>query len=170
MTHTSSVAFCEVLTCLLLSHTNGLDIGGKHFLDGDSLVPKQLALPISKGGDGITDPRAIANAAFLGSWALRLQPWKETMEEASEKEALIGGGTTLSEHLFGLCRQSSGNQSSGNPSASRALGPQPPDLNSRLNPLLITRSKCNAASLLISPKALGPVEPQTHGSPCDFRD
>ena len=87
------------------SHTNGLDIGGKHFLSDDSLVPKQLALPISKGGDGITDPRAIANAAFLGSWALWFQPWKETMEEASEKEALIGDAKALSEHLYGLCRQ-----------------------------------------------------------------
>ena len=56
------------------SHTNGLNIGGKHLLSGDSLVPKQLALPLSKGGDGITDPRAITNAAFLGSWALWFQP------------------------------------------------------------------------------------------------
>ena len=82
-----------------------MDIGGKHFLSDDSLVPKQLALPLSKGGDGITDPRAIANAAFLGSWALWFQPWKETMEEASAKEALIGDAKALSEHLFGLCRQ-----------------------------------------------------------------
>ena len=33
------------------------------------------------------------------------QAWKETREEASEKEALIGDAKALSEHLFGLCRQ-----------------------------------------------------------------
>ena len=83
-----------------------MDIGDhRSLLSDDSLVPKQLALPLSKGGDGITDPRAIANAAFLGSWALWFQPWKETMEEASAKEALIGDAKALSEHLFGLCRQ-----------------------------------------------------------------
>ena len=43
-----------------------MDIGGKDFLSDDSLVPKQLALPLSKGGDGITDPRA-----FLVSTARR---------------------------------------------------------------------------------------------------
>ena len=44
--------------------------------DPASLVPKQIGLPITKGGDGITDPRPVANAAFLGSWALWFKPWK----------------------------------------------------------------------------------------------
>ena len=74
-------------------------------LSEESLVREQLCLPISKGGDGITDPRSIANAAFLGSWALWFQPWKKTMEAASIEEALAPTKQNLSGHLLKLCRK-----------------------------------------------------------------
>ena len=64
------------------SHTNGVNFRPE-LLCGPSLIPEQLRLPITKGGDGITDPRVISNAAFLGSWALWLHPWKRTIEKAN---------------------------------------------------------------------------------------
>ena len=78
--------------------------------DPASMVPKQVSLPITKGGDGITDPRAIANAAFLGSWALWFRTWREAMVDASNRDAPTftqnDNGTsrkTLSPYLSDLC-------------------------------------------------------------------
>merc|ERR1719420_1838378 len=86
------------------SHTNCVHLRPE-LLSEESLVPKQLCLPISKGGDGITDPRSIANAAFLGSLALWFQPWKKTMEAASKEGALAPMRTNLSAHLLNHCRE-----------------------------------------------------------------
>ena len=87
------------------SHTNCVHLRSTEILSKESLVREQLCLPISKGGDGITDPRSIANAAFLGSWALWFQPWKKTMEAASNERALAPTKMNLSEHLLNLCKK-----------------------------------------------------------------